>query len=426
MITTVLVLLASALLTILAVVGKTRPDSSDFVAWPTPVGWATIAIATAILALSMAGARENERTTSEMRSNLSRSTMENFLLLASMERSPRKIILDLPVRTDYLSRARDVRDVIYPGWKKETSRRLMGMFNVESASNHFFASTMFFVGQDRVLPTTDYYNRIAESLFAPQDIQSCGVRRIWRFMPTRIRQGLMSWRSRNPEAAFGDLAAMNGGERRLEEALKAASEQRELFVESCFGGLPVRWSGSSDVGSMPFQEVTRLNRQVIRSALGIAEDLGDPFCTGFVRVQGGAEEHPTAFDRFVQRGIGPAAAVEGFAPSLGVEGGCSRREQQRSWSSSVMPYWRDLHQTLRFEFAFQGEHSLADWLGDFEVGKVLLRLEYYNRGQTALSSDTIAESWDESFVEEPATAYLRVNRSGSVSFVTGLIAEVHR
>ena len=377
------VLLLYALLTALAVVGKTRAGTSATLAKPTLVGWATIVIAVLLLLFSSEKAREDARQMDALRQDLSCSMDRNLLFLTSFDRSPKRIEIEIPVRVQpnvvKPFRNFDIRDLLYPGWEHETNKRGLGSLRIGSPSRAFSAGLSFFVGFDEMVSLETPLDVTKRILLRSSHEQPCPVKRILSSVPATERSFLDKWLEES--VLDKDVPTDVIGAAILDDALRRVAYRRGFFDLSCFGRLPIGWRGSTS--SLPFQDEVRLNRLAIQQALGII-DLGRRTCG-----------NGTGRSGFSGRDDGKSRLDEVVCAITGVDETESR--------------------SLKLSFVFDGTHSLADWLPDFRLGTRVLNISYYDHNETALSRRAIAGVWSGVFVDEVATITLPANTSRSVA-----------
>ena len=392
----ILALMVGTLLTALAVVCKTRAKTDLTVARPTFVGWVTIVLAAALLILSIRITIANKKSEDGLRRDLSRSIDQNLLLIVSSARSPRKIVIDIPLLIKSGFATPDVRDVIYPEWRHETTTyRWLGEWNLAFASAHVDTQLQFGVGTPDVLPISKFNNKIKDVMFGPEQERSCAAKQIWDAIPPTEREELERWwtehQSRSVgglEPSFGDSGVWDGRDV-LEKALSPVVRRRGFLEDDCFSEALKNFRGPPIDQSMAFQDEVRLNRRVIREVLGIYVSENESFCRNAFLKIGGANENPDP-------------SKDGLGPEFDVVTDCSlERVGKEKW-------------ILRFQLEFEGQHSLADWLPDFAMDRKVFEIVYFDHKQTALSVEAISQAWRETFASYPARVFLPLNESGSV------------
>lgn len=383
------VLVVTALLTVIAVVGRTRSGTSETLGRPTAIGWAAIGLAGVLLLFSIRSAASSARDEADLRSALDRSIDQDLLLSLADEKSQRKLVFSVPLLASDPTARRDVRDVLYPGWRRETTGRALGELAMKLDSAHVKLQVRVDVGWDRVLPrqlSATEFQLVASRFFLPEQQRSCGVQRLWQALSEETRKELEEVRPRFLRGAGSRQSVLF----ELEEALSAVSYQRDFYKDPCFSELVVGLPRGVFERRIPLQDAAHLNRTVMRRVLGVVAPDLESFCNKDALLKSGGAN--AKFDP-LQDGLGPS-----FDFTLDCHIDALASEEAR----------------LRLEFTFAGGASLTDWLVDFEVGKRVFEITYFEYNETSLDAETVIRAWGETFSPTPARVILPLNESGSV------------
>jgi cell division protein FtsB len=319
---------------------------------------------------------------------------ENLLLATSAETAPRKIILDIPVKTNASSFAFDPRKILFPGWlnEKDAKYRVIGELDISAESKHFRVKIWFMTVKSKVSIPSDFADKSRKLLYVfftkANNRTNCEYEKVWKLLSSEMKYDIEKMVTQSENSWYYDPEF----ETKLSNELTSIVTGRRILFEDCMNGeirYPLYWPfwlERKNLASLTYQELVLLNRLQIEELFGVQSKVEKFF------VMAGADENinPSRI------GLGPQHELEGNSITL------------RRFSN--MRY-------LSVEISFEGQHPIADWMLDFKEGRKIFNLRFFEEGQTFLTGESVRKEWNKTILNEPTLVRLPINDSGSVALV---------